>query len=248
MKCSPKIAILHGWGAGPHLLADLKAQLESLGHCVLLYEMPGYGSRREDRSPESLAELTDDAIERLGEHPIWIGWSLGAMIAMEAASRETGFLCGVLAVCATARFITDQAKRDSLQTLRVALQSNPAKAILRFQRSMPAAEHRRLISRQLAPEIPGKESLLQGLSILERADLRGELGKISIPVRLISGREDSIIPASSGEAVAASIPGSKFCTLPCGHLPFLECPERFLEQVVEFLETIIESNADRKSV
>ena len=248
MNCSHRIAILHGWGAGPELLTGLKTQLESLGHCVFLYEMPGYGSRRDERACESLAELAADASERLPDYDIWIGWSLGAMVALKVAAQAPDFLSALLAVCPTARFICHEAKRDALQTLRETVQENPDKAILRFQRSMPAAEHRRSIGRQLAPETPTKESLLRGLDILERADLRSDLDKIALPVHLVSGREDPIISASSGQAVGASIRGSKFCSLPCGHLPFLECPERFLEQVVEFIETIVESSAGRKSV
>ena len=98
MNCSHRIAILHGWGAGPELLTGLKTQLESLGHCVFLYEMPGYGSRRDERACESLAELAADASERLPDYDIWIGWSLGAMVALKVAAQAPDFLSALLAV------------------------------------------------------------------------------------------------------------------------------------------------------
>ena len=178
MTFSLKIAILHGWAAGPKLFGDVKHQLEKLDHIVSLYEMPGYGSRSDQQSCGTLEEQAADAIDALPGHDLWIGWSLGAMVALKAASQRPRSLSALMVVCGTAKFIGDEAKSDSLVTLRKSVQQNPAKAMLRFQRSLPSAENRRQIAKLLDPEVPSKESLLRGLDILERADLRDDLNKI----------------------------------------------------------------------
>ena len=198
----------------------------------------------------SFDELVDDAVRQIGGDSIWVGWSLGAMVALAAAARENSTIKGVVGVCATAKFCCDDATAMALDQLRAAVEVNPEKAVKRFQRSTPSAENRRSVARTLAelhaPQFKWEsdgfaQTLLSGLEILARADLNGEVNKIDIPVKLISGLEDPIISASSGESLQRQIANSSFTALPCGHVPFLECEQLFMEQLLEFTETFTES-------
>jgi pimeloyl-ACP methyl ester carboxylesterase len=59
-----------------------------------------------------------------------------------------------------------------------------------------------------------------------------------IPFLLIWGERDSIIPVSHGRATHAQVPGSRLEVLAnSGHFPQLDEPERFLEVVIEFIES-----------
>ncbi|QEG25088.1 alpha/beta fold hydrolase [Mariniblastus fucicola] len=248
MTSPPKIALLHGWATDPAIWNSTRESLEIRGFNVTVYTMPGYGLRKNDSGAKTLEQLVDDAIDRLAGHDIWIGWSLGAMISLEAAARIPAAMRTVVAVCGTAKFCCDQEKTDSLDRLNEAIRSHPEKAVKRFLRSMPKVENRRLVARS-APSpnkddpVAGSETLLSGLEILKRADLTSEVNKISVPVGLISGEDDPIIPATSGRALHQRIPNSTFTALPCGHVPFLECGPLFLEHIVEFTQTVAESAA-----
>jgi pimeloyl-ACP methyl ester carboxylesterase len=59
-----------------------------------------------------------------------------------------------------------------------------------------------------------------------------------MPVQLIWGERDSIIPVSHAYATQEQMPGSRLAVLHrSGHFPQLDEPERFLEVLLDFLET-----------
>jgi pimeloyl-ACP methyl ester carboxylesterase len=58
----------------------------------------------------------------------------------------------------------------------------------------------------------------------------------AMPMLLIWGERDPIIPASHGEAAAAAAPGSRLVVFPgARHFPHREKPARFLEEVIGFV-------------
>jgi 3-oxoadipate enol-lactonase len=62
------------------------------------------------------------------------------------------------------------------------------------------------------------------------------VGDITVPVLVIGGDQDLIFREPSIKALASSIPNAEYyCFQECGHLPFLEYPERFAELVDKFI-------------
>ncbi|MGE4403859.1 MAG: alpha/beta fold hydrolase, partial [Desulfobulbus sp.] len=62
-------------------------------------------------------------------------------------------------------------------------------------------------------------------------------GKISKPVLILWGREDTWIPLEKGEALHEMIPGSIFHAISdAGHLVIEEQPDRILEKIRPFLQ------------
>ena len=76
------IALLHGWATEPTIWDSVVSELESRGHSVTVYEMPGYGSRQSENGKVTFEQLVTDAIEKLDGCELWVGWSMGAMIAL----------------------------------------------------------------------------------------------------------------------------------------------------------------------
>jgi len=73
----------------------------------------------------------------------------------------------------------------------------------------------------------------QRVSALDRLYLAAEM-----PMLLIWGERDPIIPAHHGEAAAAEAPGSRLVKFPgVKHFPHRENPGRFLEEVIAFVES-----------
>ena len=59
-----------------------------------------------------------------------------------------------------------------------------------------------------------------------------------IPFLLIWGERDSIIPVSHGRAAHEQLPGSRLEVFErSGHFPQLDEPERFLEVLVDFIDS-----------
>lgn len=66
-------------------------------------------------------------------------------------------------------------------------------------------------------------------------DLHESLKKLKIPTLILHGTADPV-PASTAEATAASIQGSKYILMQdCGHFPYVEAPEEFFSYVNAFL-------------
>src|SRR5438270_10002755 len=68
----------------------------------------------------------------------------------------------------------------------------------------------------------------------ERLDDR--LGKIKMPTLVVWGRQDKLLPMTSGERYAAGIAGAKLVSFDqCGHVPPIEKTEEFVAAVTAFL-------------
>jgi pimeloyl-ACP methyl ester carboxylesterase len=67
-------------------------------------------------------------------------------------------------------------------------------------------------------------------------DLRDRATHITAPVLITWGTKDLTAPRRWGQAVHASIPGSRFATLPTGHVVFSSEPHAWLATVLPFVD------------
>ena len=69
------------------------------------------------------------------------------------------------------------------------------------------------------------------------ADLEGRLEALAMPVLIVTGDDDRIVPTASSVALAERLPAAELVVVPaCGHLPHEERPEAFLEAVGAWLD------------
>lgn len=67
-------------------------------------------------------------------------------------------------------------------------------------------------------------------------DITDRYKSIKIPVLIIWGEKDTIIPLQVGRKLAANIPDSKLVVIPkCGHIPQEECPRQTIEAMESFM-------------
>ncbi len=61
------------------------------------------------------------------------------------------------------------------------------------------------------------------------------LGEVRVPVLVVTGDDDRIVPTDQSIRLASEIPAAHLVVIPnCGHVPQEECPEEFLRAVEEF--------------
>ena len=66
--------------------------------------------------------------------------------------------------------------------------------------------------------------------------LDNRLGELAMPILLITGDDDRIVPTDSTIALAGELPTAELVVLPaCGHVPQEECPQAFINAVDMFL-------------
>jgi pimeloyl-[acyl-carrier protein] methyl ester esterase len=233
------IVLIHGWGMHGGIWREL---LPGLGGYEprLTPDLPGHGGAPCTDGPYGLDEITDALAPAVPHDATVLGWSLGAMVALNLARRHGRRVGRLVLVSATPRFTnTDDWDRgiadgvfdlfartlssDYRQTLSrfLSLQvrgSDTSRSTLRLLRSVLFARGE-----------PQQAALAGGLEILRRADLRGWLGEIRQPAHVIAGLRDRLVPAAASRALAAALPAGRFTALPeAGHAPFVSHRDQFL--------------------
>jgi pimeloyl-ACP methyl ester carboxylesterase len=67
--------------------------------------------------------------------------------------------------------------------------------------------------------------------------LDGTLGRADMPVLVVWGKQDRLIPVEYGARLEAEFPNADLRVLDgCGHVPMADCPEAFDRAVLAFLE------------
>ncbi len=65
----------------------------------------------------------------------------------------------------------------------------------------------------------------------------GQLDRLQLPVLVISGDDDRVVPTEESIRLASELPQAELVIVPaCGHTPQEECPQAFLEAVQAFLK------------
>ncbi|MDX1645248.1 MAG: alpha/beta hydrolase, partial [Thermoanaerobaculia bacterium] len=71
--------------------------------------------------------------------------------------------------------------------------------------------------------------MLQDMPGLMSHLLDGRLGEVEVPVDIIWGESDRLMPLAYAQRMEEQLPRARLTTLTaCGHVPLVECPERFL--------------------
>jgi len=187
--------------------------------------LPGWGSTAEVWAP--FAQSGDRLGGEIEAGAEIVAWSLGAMQALEAATRME--LRSLTLVGASGRFV----RRGKYR------QGWPERALLRMRERLSedaVAVYDEFWALALAPgedvPPPPREedaaklelglAYLGGYSMLERAS------KISCPVRLLHGGRDRVCPLAAAELLVESLPHAELTIWPeAGHAPFLTQADRF---------------------
>ena len=239
----PDLALIHGWGIGASAWDELLPLLTPnfRVHRIALH---GYAPAAPDD-----ADFVDTAAaiaESLPPECTLCGWSLGALLALQAAllaPRRVGrlVLCG-----ATPSFVDrdgwPQAQPPALlDRFDAALADDAAATLKRFialfnQGDRQARAITRTLSKALAAEAPPDgATLARGLDWLRRVDLRAQLSAIAQPTLVIHGEADPLMPLAAAHWLAAALPDAQLEVFGgAAHAPFISDRERFARLLVDF--------------
>jgi pimeloyl-[acyl-carrier protein] methyl ester esterase len=86
-------------------------------------------------------------------------------------------------------------------------------------------------------DAPDNETLQGGLEILKKADLRPALSDTNVPVSVILGTRDTLVPASAGQNMQKLAPEIKLNIIDkAGHVPFLSHSQDVLAIISRFID------------
>lgn len=237
------LVLLHGWGLNAEVWHNIIPELST--HFRLhLVDLPGYG-RSKGFAALGLEQMADIVLSQpqAPAQAIWLGWSLGGLIASQIALTHPERVQALVSVasspCFTARNEWPGIKPDVLSGFQHMLNVDFQKTVERFLALQTlGTEHARqdarlLKSVVLAQPMPDVEVLNGGLAILKTADLRASLATLAIPHWRIYGQLDGLVPRNIAELLDASWPQSISHILPkAAHAPFISHAESFCQLLV----------------
>lgn len=260
----PELVLIHGWGLHGGVWQDLAVRLApspigsrrgpratdgavAASYRVLIPDLPGHGRSQRTPGDFSLAQLADDLRHRLTAPAVWVGWSLGALVALRAAHDFPEAVSGLVLIGATPRFAQapdwqSAMAPDVLARFGQDLEADYHGTLTRFlSLQMGAGEAGRAAARRLRALLsargePALAALRTGLQLLAQTDLRADLPAVTAPALVLHGTHDRLAPPAAATFLAQHLPAARLALIPAaGHAPFLSHPDESWAVLKEFL-------------
>jgi pimeloyl-[acyl-carrier protein] methyl ester esterase len=239
------LVLLHGWGMHGGVWADVAARLARTCR-VHSVDLPGHGYSPA-LAQTNLGTLTQAVASRVPEGATLLGWSLGALVALNLAAQAPCRVRRLVLVSATPCFVgradwPHGMPAEQFTDFAARLVRDPAAAVQRFVALQvlgsgePRREAQALSHSLRARPAASLGALQQGLEILRDVDLRSQIGAVHVPACVIHGSDDAIIPPAAGKWLARALPHAQWEVFErAGHAPFLSQAERFARIVEDSL-------------
>lgn len=239
------IVLMHGWAMHGGVFAPLVEVLAE--RCTVhVVDLPGHGHSRRSRLPlepvacaHAIADATPAAI--------WLGWSLGGLVALAGALQRPQQVRALAMVCASPCFVSRPdwdlgMEPEVFARFGAELDTDHHGTLERFlaleaMGSQHAREEMQRMRRQLfARGEPDKRVLKEGLDVLEHTDLRSQLGQLRQPSAWVAGTRDRLIPWRAMQWSAQQCGGTFTRIDHAGHAPFIG----FVDAVMAALDPLLD--------
>lgn len=239
------VLVLHG-GAGPRSMAGFAAALSEHAH-VVVPTHPGFDGTARPENVDTVADLACaylDLLDELGLDGVLVaGSSVGGWIAAEMALRDTRGRIGALVLLGSTGItpepplaIADPAELGPVRTGELAfhnpaLRLDPA-ALSEQQKTAMAANQRAL-------------AVYAGAPFCHDPKLRGRLHRVTVPVLVIAGEQDGIVPLEYERQLAGAFPRATFRPIAeAGHFPHLEQPASVMASIGDFVDSLVKPDGE----
>lgn len=234
------IVLVHGLGGRSEDWAGLMPQLVRDHHRVYALDLPGYGRSDWPDAAYSIPQLTA-AVEafldnRHLDHTDLAGWSMGGWLAMRVALDQPQRIRRLVILDSagtrfsftwdTTLFEPDTAtKLTKLDNLLMPTTAPHVPAFIQRDIFRFVGRHAWVVKRNM-------NSMLTGADILD-----GQLGGLKMPMLIVWGKQDHLIPVATGDQIHRAIPQSEFEVFDgCGHLAPGQCAAQIGPVVRGFLD------------
>jgi pimeloyl-[acyl-carrier protein] methyl ester esterase len=240
----PDLVLVHGWGMHAGVWDGVVPAL-SRAHRVTRIDLPGHGASPGDTDFD-LPRLRGWLAEAVPAPAVWVGWSLGGLVALDLALHRPDRVRGLVLVAAPTRFLQapdwpDAVAPEVLDQFAAGLVDDYRGTMLRFLalQTRGAADGREALRRLrdswAAAPAPRPRALRSGLALLRDTDLRAALPRIACPVLVLAGERDTLVPASAAVACVEAMPGARLEIMAgAGHAPFLSDSDGFVRHLADF--------------
>ncbi|WP_270421923.1 pimeloyl-ACP methyl ester esterase BioH [Citrobacter amalonaticus] len=235
------LVLLHGWGLNAEVWHCISEELSS--HFTLhLVDLPGFG-RSQGFGAMTLDEMAERVLELAPESTIWLGWSLGGLVASQVAlthpERVQALVTVASSPCFSARENWPGIKPEVLAGFQQQLSEDFQRTVERFlalqtMGTETARQDARALKKTvLALPMPPVDVLNGGLEILKTVDLRESLTSLTVPFLRLYGYLDGLVPRKVVPLLDALWPASESLIFArAAHAPFISHPDEFCQTLV----------------
>ncbi|MDK9584791.1 pimeloyl-ACP methyl ester esterase BioH [Lelliottia wanjuensis] len=230
------LVLLHGWGLNAEVWHCIQEELASQFRLHLV-DLPGFG-RSHGFGAMPLDEMAQAVLERAPQKAIWLGWSLGGLVASQIALTHPERVQALVTVSSSPCFAAQDEwpgiKPEVLAGFQQQLSEDFKRTVERFLALQTMGtetarqDARMLKSAVLALPMPDVEVLNGGLEILKTVDLREPLAGLSVPHLRIYGYLDGLVPRKVVPMLDELWPQSESLVIAkAAHAPFVSHPAAF---------------------
>lgn len=249
-----RLLMISGWACGREVLSPLASYLTSSYDVTLTspVELLQESEKKAD-TPVSVSPYSQSLHRILGTMQTScsiIAWSMGAIITLETVVRLNLHINALILLGGTARFCAAEdyscgVPVRNVRMMKMGLTRDPELTLRNFftDASFPIKEQDVSINGKIEGALcSGVERLAHGLNYLQETDLRGPVADIAVPVFVIHGGRDRIIPSSAGAFLHRKINKSKFYEIPeAGHDIVATHAKPIAKEITGFLQEGISS-------
>ncbi len=256
---SPSFVLLHGFGASVYSWREVIQPLSQYGR-VIAYDRPAFGltdrpmpGEWSGESPYSLASQSRILIELLDakgiDWAILVGNSAGGTLALYTALNYPTRVQALILVDAAVYsggpgfpdwlrplLETPQARRIGPLLVRSIQETGMQILIKAWNDPSKITDDIRANYRKPL-QLANWDRALYELTIASSpTHIVERLQELRLPVLVVTGDNDRIVPTEQSLRLAKKIPGAKLAVIPsCGHVPQEECPQAFMKAVGVFM-------------
>lgn len=252
----PALLLLHGGehGAAAELTWEGCLPLLAEGYRVLAVDLVGYGRSAKLRDfaggqRRLMIRQVAALLAALDVEPVAVvGTSLSARMALDMANRpDPPWPLRAIVAVGIGLAPPDAAGREVLEDFDGTLDGlRPSMPVL-FHDPARRDSEEYLRRRHAFTALPGAWETAAAAALRSPVRAGGErrghvraprrdYGGIAVPVALVRGAHDRLVPDATWRELAAQIPGARTTTVPdAGHYPQVEQPAQFAAAVLEFL-------------
>ena len=255
------IVLLHGFGSSTYSWQKVMQLLSSFGS-VLAYDRPGFGLTervipyREVKANPYLLEYQSQILlafieAKKAENIILVGNSAGGTVAMQTALDHPDRIDGLILISPAVygsggapkwiKPLLNLPQLDRLGPVLVRTIRERGLEILELAWSDPEKISEEDLANYQKPLSVDRWDV--GLWEFTKAngenDIEARISEISMPVLVITGADDRIIPAEQSIQLTSELPNASLVVIPnCGHVPQEECPAEFMDAVDTFINNL----------
>lgn len=239
-----ELVLLPGWSMPPDSFASLLPVLAPRWRVTVL-PLP---------VADTLPDMAAAALAAAPARAVWLGWSLGGMVAAQAAVLQPARVAALVAVATSLRFVAAPdwpraMPAAEFAAFSAALAADADATLARFQglvtRGAATARDDLRQLRALAASTEGGAGLAPAatvaglartLAVLGSADLRAIAATLSCPNLWLYGERDALVPAAVAADVQRCLPLARIERLAgASHAPFLSAPATVTAALERFL-------------